>query len=81
MSLLKRIRKAKDEYWFNNGIEPEFIIIRPELRADLIMEVHLLKNFEDTLMYEIEQVEGMQVAISEDPFLLDFKFGIYSCSV
>ena len=79
MSLIKRIQQAKEKYWLDNGIDADFIIIRPELRADLIMEKHLLTSPEETIQYDIEEIEGMHIAISEDPFLFDFRLGIYNC--
>lgn len=62
----------------NNNTSPEIIIVRPEIKAQLTMEVYNLDSVDETLEYDLNNYEGLDLAVSDDEMLMDFRLAVYS---
>jgi len=54
--------------------------LRPELKAQLIEDVYGLSSVDETLDYDLNEYEGLHIAVSDDDILMDFRLAIYSCA-
>lgn len=73
MSLKSRVESAKEEFWLDNREAPEVIIVRPEIKMELIMIQYGVKSFEEAIMLDLNYFLDMQVAVSDDSEFPDFK--------
>ena len=78
---IERITKAKEEFWLNNQSSPELMVIRPELKLELVMEVYKMDDFEEALEFDLTHLLDMDICISEDATIPDFRLAVYSCSL
>lgn len=69
-----------ETFWLNNQRSPELLILRPELKAQLIEDVYGLSSVDETLDYDLNEYEGLHIAVSDDDILMDFRLAIYSCA-
>lgn len=69
MTVQERIAKAEARYFAEHVEEPNLIVMRPEVRAELAYELHKAWEF------DLNSYMGMTLAVCVDDNFPDFKLG------